>query len=90
MGIKRIRCWLKAIPLWFRCGAWAPHLYKCTYEKAIIIATDKSFRVSENVWHDYGETVYEDACLMTCTCQRCGHTQYGWYESWAEYLKAET
>jgi hypothetical protein len=68
---------------------WVPHIYTCEYEKAIIIATDNSFRVSDNYNHKPNETVYENACLITYTCKECGHKSYAWYHNWDERYKME-
>lgn len=77
--MKRIVCWLKAIPFWLRTGVWCPHVFIiCESKPAIIIATDKSFRVSENYEHNENETVYPYATLMTWKCECCGTTTTDW------------
>jgi len=86
--MKRILCWIKAIPLLLRCGVWAPHLYGyTTYERAIIVATDKSFRVAKDYKHEPGEKVYPDACLIKSQCVHCKHEDISWYHSWNERWK---
>ena len=88
--MKRVLCWLKAIPLWLRCGAWVPHIYgESEYEKAIIIATETGFRVSDSLMHESGETVHKDACLIRCRCVNCGREDVSWYHSWDERWKLE-
>ena len=38
--MKRILCLVKAIPLFLKCGAWCPHVYKeVSREEVIIIST---------------------------------------------------
>jgi len=78
--MKRLICWIKAIPLWLRTGLFVPHLYEATTEDAIIIATDNSFRVSDNYNHSDDEVVYPHAVLERCECVFCGHKTSSWYE----------
>ena len=79
--MKRLICWFKAIPLWLRSGYFVPHLYESAFEDAIIIATEKGFRVSDNYKHTADETVYPNAVLERCRCIYCGHETQGWYTS---------
>lgn len=79
--MKRLKCWLKAIPLWIKTGYFVPHLYEATTESVIIIATGNGFRVSDNYEHTEGETVYAHAVLERCKCVFCGHEELSWYES---------
>ena len=40
--IKKTLCYIKAIPLYIKCGVWSPHIYKEeTREQAIIISTER-------------------------------------------------
>lgn len=77
--MKRLICWFKAIPLWLRSGYFVPHLYESTFEDAIIIATDHSFRVADNYNHSGDEVVYPHAVLERCKCVFCGHKTLSWY-----------
>lgn len=79
--MKKILCWFKALPLWFRTGLFIPHLYEATYEDAIIIASPDKFRVTDNYEHSKEETVYPNAMLERCKCVRCGHEVLAWYAS---------
>lgn len=79
--MKKLRCWLSAIPLWIRTGYFVPHLYECTHERAIIIATENGFRVADNYEHTPDETVYPNAVLERGKCVFCGHEELSWYES---------
>ncbi len=79
--MKRLRCWIKAIPLWLRTGLFVPHLYESTFEDAIIIASDNGFRVADNYNHSSDEVVYRNAVLERCQCVFCGHKTMAWYES---------
>ncbi len=79
--MKRLICWFKAIPLWLRSGYFVPHLYESTFEDAIIIATENSFRVADNYEHSKEETVYKNAVLVRCKCMDCGHEIQCWYAS---------
>lgn len=86
---RKIICWVRAIPLWLRCGEFVPHVYTQEYEKANIIATDHSFRVSEGLQHTADETVYQNACLIRSRCKYCGHEDLSWYHSWEERWKIQ-
>lgn len=61
-----------------RYGIWTPHCYETTSEPAIIIATESSFRVSDNLTHASNETVYPNAELITGRCIYCGKRELGW------------
>lgn len=87
--MKKIICWLKAIPLWVRTGLFVPHLYEATYEDAIIIAKPDGFRVADNYEHSEEETVYPKAVLERCKCVFCGHEELAWYESRCEVPRME-
>lgn len=78
--MKRLLCYLKAIPFLLKSGVWCPHKYKEeNKQKVIIIATDKGFRVSDNYEHNSNETVHPDATLVTSRCFCCGKEEYSWY-----------
>ncbi len=79
--MKRLLCYIKAIPLWLRSGYFVPHLYESTFEDAIIIATENGFRVADNYEHSKEETVYKNAVLEKCKCIYCGHKTLAWYAS---------
>lgn len=76
--LKRCICYAKAVRDLFRHGIWIPHVFKDTYEKAIIIATDHSFRVSQDYQHLPGETVHKDAYLIRSRCIYCGKEELSW------------
>lgn len=77
--MKRILCWLKAIPSWVRCGKWYPHTYKeVSREPAIIITNEYGFRVSDNYIHENNETVHKDATLIVSKCKYCGKEELSW------------
>lgn len=79
--IKRIFCWIKAIPFFFKSGVWCPHLYKEeSRESVIIISSENSFRVSENYIHSHNETVHPKATLIKCRCAYCGKEELSWYD----------
>ncbi len=61
--LMRIICYLKAIMNLIRLGICTPHCYETTTEPAIIIATESSFQVSDNLLHASNETVYPNAIL---------------------------
>lgn len=79
--MKRIICWLKAIPFWLKTGIWCPHVFViCECKPSIIIATDKSFRVSTDYKHNENERVYPNATLMIGKCECCGAITTDWYD----------
>lgn len=77
----KLVCWLKAIPLWIKTGYFVPHLYDVTTEPAIIISTERGFRIADSYEHEDGEIVHPYAVLEKCKCVFCGHEELSWYES---------
>ena len=76
---KRIECFIRGIDCFIKHGAFVQHFYKEVEETpAIIIATENSFRVSDNYQHESSETVYPNATLVKCECIRCGHIMFEW------------
>ena len=79
MIYKKIECLKIAISDYLKHGTWVQHLYEEVEETpAIIIATENSFRVSDNYQHEPNETVYPNATLIRCRCVRCGHEMFEW------------
>ena len=76
--LKRCICFIKAVRDLLKHGIWIPHVYKDTYEKAIIIATDHSFRVAQDYQHVRGELVYKDAYLIRSRYIYCGKEDLSW------------
>ena len=76
--IGRIKCFLIAILDYIKYGSFTQHLFIDTEEPAIIIATDTSFRVSDNFQHEPGETVYPNATLIRSKCKYCGYESLSW------------
>lgn len=87
--MKRLRCYIKAIPLWLRTGLFVPHLYEATYEDAIVMTTPDNFRISDNYEHDDVEVVYKNAVVERCKCVFCGHETLSWYTSREEKERME-
>jgi len=87
--MKRLRCYIKAIPLWLRTGLFVPHLYEATTEDAIVIASVDSFRISDNYNHANDEVVFKDAVVERCKCVFCGHETLSWYVSREEKDRME-
>lgn len=78
--MKKIICYLKAIPFFIRSGVWCPHVYgENVYEPTIIIATQNHFRVSKDYIHNEHEKVYPNATLIKNKCIYCGHEITSWY-----------
>ena len=85
--MRKLVCWSKAIPLWLKTGIFASHCYESTAEDAIIIATEKSFRVANDYKHTPDETVYPHAVLERCKCMFCGHEELAWYTDRKEFMR---
>ena len=82
MLFGRIKCFTLAVINLFKNGRFVQHFYKEEKEEpAIIIATDTNFRVSHNYQHELHETVYPNATLIHCKCERCGHTMLEWKDN---------
>lgn len=79
--IGRIKCFIIAIIDLIRYRVYSPHFYTQTEEPAIIIATDNSFRVSDNYQHTPNETVYPNSTLLHCKCKYCGHEMLSWIDN---------
>jgi len=84
--INKLKCVFQGLKMWVRCGEYIPHIYKDTYEKAIIISSDTGFRVSTNFIHSGAETVHKDACLIRSKCIYCGKESLGWYSNYDEWM----
>lgn len=86
MNFKSIKCYIIAIIEFFQHGSFIPHVYKdVESKKAIIIATENNFRVSENYEHVTNETVYPGALLVTSRCVCCGKEIKSWYREPCRY-----
>lgn len=79
--IKRVKCFLIAIIDFIKHGSFVQHLFIETEEPAIIIATDTSFRVSDNFQHEPCETVYPNATLIRGKCKYCGYESLSWKDN---------
>ncbi len=79
--MKRIFCYLKAIPFFLKSGVWCPHVYHDeSKETAIIISNDNGFRVSNNWLHGENERVHKNATLIRSKCIHCGKEELSWYD----------
>ena len=79
--MKKIICYIKAIPFFIKSGVWCPHMYiEVSKEKAIIISTDNNFRISKNLIHRENEKVHPNATLITCKCKYCGEKELSWFD----------
>ncbi len=79
--MKRLLCYLKAIPFFIKSGVWCPHVYKDEKrEHTIIIATQNGFRVSKSMNHRIGETVHPNATLIKSKCIYCGKEDLSWFD----------
>ena len=78
----RFTCLKLAISHYVKSGTFIQHFYEDIEETpAIIIATETSFRVSDNFQHEPNETVYPNATLIKCRCIRCGHEMVQWKDN---------
>ena len=78
--MKKIICWLKAIPFYIRSGIWSPHAYdEVERHTGIVIAGDTYFRESNSFNHLNGEKMYQNATIVTSKCTRCGAMEKAWF-----------
>ena len=80
---KRCRCYIRAVIDYFKHGCFAIVRNYMIIEEipCIIIATDKSFRVSDNYQHTKDETVYKNATLTRSKCIYCGAEELSWKDN---------
>ncbi len=80
--LKMAGCYGRAALTLARRGIWVPHVYEdVSEEAAVIIATDRGFRVSRDYVHAPGETVYPEATLIRSKCIYCGKEELSWRAS---------
>ena len=78
--MRKLICWIRAVPFFLRSGIWCPHTYKeLERHSGIVIAGDTYFRESKGLQHRAGEQVYQNATIITNRCIRCGQTDTGWF-----------
>ncbi len=88
--MRKLICYLKAIPFFIRSGVWCPHRYKEeSKETGIVIATDNSFRISDNFLHSNKEIVYPKATIIRSKCVHCGNEDISWYNTEPFVIKTE-
>lgn len=81
MNVRILKCYFIALIEFFKYGSFVPHTFRdVECKKTIIIATDDSFRVSDNYRHEENETVYSNALLVTSRCSCCGKEIQSWYK----------
>lgn len=79
--MRRLICYLKAIPFFLRSGIWCPHQYiEVSREPKIVISTDYGFRVSEDYKHELYEKVHPKATLIRSKCLCCGKEDVSWFD----------
>ncbi|MCM1045264.1 MAG: hypothetical protein NC417_07115 [Candidatus Gastranaerophilales bacterium] len=79
--MKKVLCYIKAIPLYLRTGVWSPHMYEeISREQGIIISTDHGFRISDILAHKDNEKVHPKAVIIKNKCVYCGHKDISWYD----------
>lgn len=77
--IKRIMCYIKAIPMWvrhwFNPDYYCPHLYRDIKEfrESIFVKPNGKFRIADTYTHTIDEKFVYMAYLTGCECVRCGH-----------------
>lgn len=84
--LKRIKCFSKSVVDYFKYGgAFIMHNFiEVERTPCIIIATDTSFRVSDNYQHDSNETVYKNATLIRSKCKYCDVEDLSWIDNTTE------
>ena len=83
----KVKCYGTALWSLLVHGIWVPHVFRDEYEDAIIIATDKSFRVSDNYEHTQDERVYAPATLIRSKCIYCGKQELSWMQGREENIR---
>ena len=79
--MKKLFCYIKAVPFFLRSGIWCPHIYKeISSSQGIIISTSDSFRTADNLSHNENETVHPKAVIIRNKCVCCGHEEITWYD----------
>ena len=79
--MKFMKCYFKALIGFFKHGVFVPHVFRdVECKKTIIIATENSFRASDNYRHEPNEYVYPEALLVTSRCIYCGKEEQRWYK----------
>lgn len=80
--MKKIKCFLIAIKDFICYGVWIRHLYADPeYSEGIVIASDTSFRISDNYAHNENERVYKNAIIEKCRCRYCNKEHISWGQS---------
>lgn len=79
--MKKLVCWIKAVPLWIKSGYFVPHEFEVvSQERTIVIAGKDYFKVSDNYEHQAGEEVVRNALLEKSRCIHCGKEEVCWYD----------
>lgn len=79
--MKKIICYIKAIPLYFKIGVWSPHVYEeVSRDKKIVVSTEYGFRISDNLIHNKNEKVHPKATVIKNKCKYCGCEDICWYD----------
>lgn len=79
--MKRIICYIKAIPFFIKSGVWCPHVYnEVSRDQKIVISTEHGFRISDNLSHNKDEKVHPKAIVIKNKCKYCGHEYICWYD----------
>lgn len=88
--MKRLLCYLKAMPFFIKSGIWCPHEYEeGIRETGIVITTQNGFRISDNLLHNANETVHPKATILRGKCIYCGHEDVSWYDTEPYVVKTE-
>lgn len=78
--IKKLICYIRAVPLFLKCGAWSPHLFEeVERHECIVVSGENYFRESKDLRHLPGERVCRNATVITSKCIRCGVTEEAWF-----------
>ena len=81
MTFKELGCNIKAIPLFLKCGAWAPHYFvEVERYKTTVFASKNAFRESNDYLHTEDEETHLNATVERLTCKYCGKETKCWYD----------
>lgn len=88
--MRKIICYIKAMPLYFMTGVWCPHTYeKMSQEEGIVMSTNNGFKISDSMLHRENEIVHPKATVIKSKCIYCGHEDISWYDKEPYVIKTE-
>ena len=79
MNVKKIKCYIKAVPFYLKSGLFIPHVYKdIEIKRTDIFCTNKGFRVANTLEHSLDEKLIKDVLVTKSKCIYCGNIEMSW------------